>query len=46
MTNVSQVVWNEVAAFAPFGNERNVSGYLEWAIPLQGIAVGVLYFLS
>ncbi|EIN09682.1 acid protease [Punctularia strigosozonata HHB-11173 SS5] len=39
VTNASEVVWNEVAAFAPFGTERNTSGYLEWAIPLQGIAV-------
>ncbi|KDR76212.1 hypothetical protein GALMADRAFT_247475 [Galerina marginata CBS 339.88] len=39
VTNVSRIGWNKVAQFPPFGAENNMSSYLQWAIPLTGIAV-------
>jgi hypothetical protein len=40
VTNISAIEWNEVVAFPPFGSERNVSSYLQWAITLSSFSVG------
>lgn len=37
--NISQVVWNDVVPFSPFGTQTNTSGYLYWAIRISGFAV-------
>ncbi|KAH8100850.1 acid protease [Cristinia sonorae] len=37
--NPSLIEWNEVVPFAPFNSENNVSSYLEWAIPMNGLLV-------
>ncbi|EPQ54079.1 acid protease [Gloeophyllum trabeum ATCC 11539] len=37
--DVSQIEWNEVVAFSPFGTERNTTSYLQWAIPMGNILV-------
>jgi len=39
VTNVSNIGWNEVVEFAPFGSESNVSSYLQWAVPLSSFSV-------
>ena len=44
VTNVSQVGWNEVAEFPPFGAENNVSSYLQWAIPLTKFSVSTSWY--
>jgi len=42
VSNVSQISWNKVAQFPPFGAENNISSYLQWAIPIMGVAVSTL----
>lgn len=37
--NASQIGWNKVAQFEPFGVENNVSSYLQWAIQISGFSV-------
>ncbi|KII89952.1 hypothetical protein PLICRDRAFT_40126 [Plicaturopsis crispa FD-325 SS-3] len=37
--NTSNVGWNEVMPFRPFGAESNTSSYLQWAIPLAAVAI-------
>lgn len=40
VTNLSLIQWNEVVPFAPFlGSVSNTSSYLQWTIPLSGLAV-------
>ncbi|CAA7266854.1 unnamed protein product [Cyclocybe aegerita] len=36
--NVSNIGWNKVAQFPPFAAENNISSYLQWAIPITGVA--------
>ncbi|KAJ3517931.1 hypothetical protein NLJ89_g189 [Agrocybe chaxingu] len=36
--NVSSIGWNKVAQFPPFAAENNISSYLQWAIPITGVA--------
>ncbi len=43
VTNVTNVGWHEVVEFAPIGTENNVSSYLQWAIPLDGFAVCLVF---
>jgi len=38
--NVSLIEWIEVIPFRPIGVQSNVSGYLQWAIPISNITVG------
>ncbi|THH14213.1 hypothetical protein EW146_g6091 [Bondarzewia mesenterica] len=40
VTNVTNIVWNQVVPFRPFGSESNTSSYLQWAIHLSNISVG------
>jgi len=42
VTNVSNINWNEVVSFPPFGSERNASSYLQWAIPFSTLWVSML----
>ncbi|KAH9481352.1 Aspartic protease [Psilocybe cubensis] len=44
VTNATNIGWNKVAQFPPFGAESNVSSYLQWAIPITGIAVNGTQF--
>ncbi|TCD61595.1 hypothetical protein EIP91_008181 [Steccherinum ochraceum] len=37
--NNSLIEWSEVVPFSPFNTESNVSSYLQWTIPLTGLAV-------
>lgn len=39
VVNASQIGWNKVAPFPPFGSENNISSYFQWAIPLSGFSV-------
>ncbi|KAJ3853205.1 acid protease [Lentinula lateritia] len=39
VTNLSNVEWNPVVEFSPFGNESNSSSYYQWAIPLTSLSV-------
>ena len=39
--DTSLVEWSEVIPFAPFNTENNVSSYLQWTIPLTGLAVSI-----
>ncbi|KAE9407806.1 acid protease [Gymnopus androsaceus JB14] len=39
VTNLSNIEWNPVVEFSPFGNESNSSSYYQWVIPLPSIAV-------
>ncbi|KAI0775198.1 acid protease [Trametes elegans] len=39
VANRSQIEWNEVVPFAPFGHESNTSTYLQWAVVLSGVSV-------
>lgn len=41
--NGSEIEWHSVVPFSPFGAETNTSRYLQWAIELTEIFVG-LYF--
>lgn len=38
--NASQINWNKVVEFAPFNTESASPSYLQWAIPISGVAVG------
>ncbi|KAF8638272.1 hypothetical protein AX17_002294 [Amanita inopinata Kibby_2008] len=42
VTNASQINWNKVVEFPPFGTESNSSSYLHWAIPMSGFSVGTI----
>ncbi|KAF7327710.1 hypothetical protein MKEN_00350500 [Mycena kentingensis (nom. inval.)] len=37
--DVSQIAWNPVVEFSPFGTESNSSSYLQWALPMDRFAV-------
>ena len=38
------ISWNKVAQFPPFGAENSTARYLQWAIPISGIAVSLHSF--
>lgn len=46
VTDPGKITLHEVVQFAPFGHERNVSGYLQWAIALQTIYVRFTAFMT
>jgi len=43
VTNVSEIKWNEVIPFPPFGSSMNTSSYLQWAIPFTGLSVSIIW---
>jgi hypothetical protein len=44
--NVSDIAWNQVVPFAPFGSESNSSSYLQWAIHLSSFGVRIVIISS
>ncbi|KAI0067467.1 acid protease [Artomyces pyxidatus] len=42
--NASDIEWNEVVPFEPFGSESNSSSYLQWAVHISNITVGTENF--